>query len=110
METNEISRFLVNEKSFIGVFALDKLPEKKIKLPASLIINNDVSSKKGEHLSRTTKIKNKIKMKTEQLQGNAQHKIQNPRQQGKYIPSKQAKKRKNLRGNQKCGKSTKIDN
>ena len=49
METNEISRFLVNEKSFIGVFALDKLPEKKIKLPASLIINNDVSSKKGEH-------------------------------------------------------------
>ena len=49
MDTNEISRFLATEKSFIGVFALDKLPKKKIKLPASLIINNDISSKKGDH-------------------------------------------------------------
>ena len=49
MDTNDIYRLLVNEKNFIGVFALDKLPKREINTPASLIINTDVSSKKGEH-------------------------------------------------------------
>ena len=49
MDTNDINRLLLNEKKFIGVFALDKLPKKTIKKPASLIINTDVSSKKGDH-------------------------------------------------------------
>ena len=49
MDTNEIDRLLAKEKNFVGTFALDKLPQKKIKVPASFIINNDVSSKKGDH-------------------------------------------------------------
>ena len=49
MDTNDINRLLLNKKKFIGVFALDKLPKKTIKKPASLIINTDVSSKKGDH-------------------------------------------------------------
>ena len=49
MDTNDINRLLVNEKKFIGVFALDKLPKKRIDRPASLIINTDISNKKGDH-------------------------------------------------------------
>ena len=49
MDTNEIDRLLANEKNFVGTFALDKLPQKKIKVPASFVINNDISSKKGDH-------------------------------------------------------------
>ena len=49
MDTIEINRLLADEKNFVGTFALDKLPKKKIKVPASFIINNDVSSKKGDH-------------------------------------------------------------
>ena len=49
MNSSEINSLLKNKKNFIGVFALDKLPNTKINLPASLIINNDVSSENGEH-------------------------------------------------------------
>ena len=49
MDANEINRLLVNEKNFIGVFALDKLPKKKVNRPVSMIINNEVSGEKGEH-------------------------------------------------------------
>ena len=49
MDTIEINRLLTKEKEYVGTFALDKLPWKKVKVPASFIINNDVSSKEGDH-------------------------------------------------------------
>ena len=49
MDNNEINKLLMNEKKFIGVFALGKLPKRKIRTPASLIINTDVSRKNGDH-------------------------------------------------------------
>ena len=58
MDTNEINKLLMNEKKFIGVFALDKLPKRKINTPASLIINTDVSKKNGEHWVALVIVKN----------------------------------------------------
>ena len=49
MDTNEINKLLMNDKKFIGVFALDRLPKRQISTPASLIINTDVSRKNGDH-------------------------------------------------------------
>lgn len=49
MYTNEINSLLANQEEYVGTFALNKLPQERIKRPASFIINNDVSSKNGDH-------------------------------------------------------------
>lgn len=53
METHEIDRILGTHpdtrKSFVGTFAIDRLPAKRPKLPYSMVINYDESTKPGSH-------------------------------------------------------------
>ena len=49
MLSSEIIRNLKKDKSFLGCFPFDKLPELPEKLPAKLIINTGASSTAGEH-------------------------------------------------------------
>ena len=53
METDEINRILGRHpdtrSSFVGTFAIDRLPSKRPKLPYSMVINYDESTKPGSH-------------------------------------------------------------
>ena len=49
MQSSEIIKRLMKDKSFIGCFPFDQLPALPKKLPAKLIINTGASSTEGEH-------------------------------------------------------------
>lgn len=53
METGEIDRILTThpatQTSFVGTFAIDRLPTKRPKLPYSMVINYDEASAPGSH-------------------------------------------------------------
>ena len=49
MQSSEIIKKLIKDKSFIGCFPFDQLPAFPETLPAKLIINTGASSTEGEH-------------------------------------------------------------
>ena len=49
MQSSEIKKKLMKDKTFIGCYPFDKLPALPEKLPAKLIINTGASSTEGEH-------------------------------------------------------------
>lgn len=53
MDTIQIEKLMrtniLTKKKFLGVFAIDKLPMKKLKRPCSIICNTDPSFKSGKH-------------------------------------------------------------
>ena len=49
MQSSEIVKRLMKDKSFIGCFPFDQLPALPEKLPAKLIINTGALSTEGEH-------------------------------------------------------------
>ena len=49
MWSQEIENILLTSKNFLGCFAMDELPSFSQRIPASLIVNTDISTRTGDH-------------------------------------------------------------